>query len=366
MINIQLAYGIILVLIIALLIFWVFQTQKNRYSCTEDGCKITPFGKFPTLKSCNNTCNKHKDNVKKSKTISSLDNSNYNTKTETQKDSNQKTNNQISHSPGSHNQISHSPGSHNQISHTPGSHTPSETNKLSNGNLNHNDKSSKVNIVDKINKNNINPLYINYNNVKNIHDQIQKKKQSNPYFATTKQSKSVITDYDTFPYPRYFRGKAESSLPIVAEREAGWRPRHDDAYKSKIELELTPDCVMGSPSSNFLKLYKQEIYHCYDDNGNIISDYTCNPEDNCYDNDPSKCTSVGGIVGAPKIGVCTDSGALFNCPGGSANCFDDSTLYCPVQNIVQKSCPATSGQTFKCDSNDQYCVDDSQLYCPTN
>ena len=355
MVNIQLVYGIILVLIIALLIFWVFQTQKNRYSCTEDGCKITPFGAFPTLKSCNNTCNKH--DVKKSKNTSLLDNSNYNTKTETQKDSNQKTNNH---------QSSHSPGSHHQSSHSPGSHVPNDTNKISHDNLNSNNTSSKVNRVDKINKNNINPLYINYNNVKNIHDEIKKKKQSNPYFATTKQSKSVITDYDTFPYPRYFRGKAESSLPIVAEREAGWRPRHDDAYKSKIDLDLTPDCVMSSPSSNFLNLYKQEIYHCYDDNGNIISDYTCNPEDNCYDNDPSKCTSVGGIVGAPKIGVCTDNGALFNCPGGSANCFDNSTLYCPVQNIVQKSCPSTSGQTFKCDSNDQYCVDDSDLYCPTN
>ena len=343
MVNIQLVYGIILVLIITLLIFWVFQSQKTRYSCTEDGCKITPFGEFPTLKSCNNTCNKDKDHVKKSKTTSLLDNSNYKTKTETQNDSNEKTN--------------------NQISHIPDSNIPSDSNKLSKGNLNVNDMSSDVNIVDK---NNINTLYINYNNVKNIHEQIQKKKQSNPYFATTKQSKSVITDYDTFPYPRYFRGKAESSSPIVAEREAGWRPRHDDAYKSKIELELTPDCVMGSPSSNFLKLYKQEIYHCYDDNGNIISDYTCNLGDNCYDNDPSKCTSVDGIVGAPKIGVCSDSGALFNCPGGSANCFDDSTLYCPLQNIVQKSCPVTSGQTFKCDSNDQYCIDDSELYCSTN
>ena len=331
------------VLLIAL-IFLVYQNQKNRYSCTEDGCKITPFGKFSTLKSCTNNCNKNKSENSNTPLIN-------NSKMNLQND--------LTHTPSTH-----TPATHTPATHTPATHTPSSPKSSAVSNVN--PETSKVNIPDKINKNNMNNLYINYNNVNNIQEQIKNKKQPNPYFATTKQSKSVITDYDTFPYPRYFRGKPESSLPIVAEREAGWRPRHDDAYKSKVDLELTPDCVMGSPSSNFLKLYKEEIYHCYDDNGNIIKDYTCNAGDNCYDNDPSQCTNVGGIVGAPKVGICTDSGALFNCPGGSANCFNDSTLYCPVQNIVQRSCPATSGQTFKCDANDQYCVNDSELYCPKN
>ena len=323
------------------LIFLVYQNQKNRYSCTEDGCKITPFGNFSTLKSCSNNCNK---NNSENSNTPLIDNSTMNSR------------NDLTHNPGTHN-----PGTHNPGTHNPGTHKSSYV-----SNVKPEDITSKVKIPDKISKNNMNDLYINYNNVNNIQEQIKNKKQPNPYFATTKQAKSVITDYDTFPYPRYFRGKPESSLPIVAEREAGWRPRHDDAYKSKVELELTPDCVIGSPSSNFLKLYKEEIYHCYDDNGNIIKDYTCIAGDNCYDNDPSQCTNIGGIVGAPKVGICSDSGALFNCPGGSANCFNDSTLYCPAQNIVQKSCPATSGQTFKCDANDQYCVNDSELYCPKN
>lgn len=288
---------------------------------------MTPFGKFPTLKSCNNTCNKKDKNT-------STDDSTVNTNTENPSDSIQKEN----------------------ANNTQDNHTTESAN-----NEKQQETTSKVNISEKINVNDI-----NYHNINNIQEQIKNKKNPNPYFATTKQAKGVITDHDTFPYPRYFRGKPSSSVPIIAEREAGWRPRHDDAYKTKVELELTPDCVMGSPSGNFLKLYKEEIYHCYDNNGNIIKDYTCIAGDNCYDNDPSQCTSVGGIVGAPKIGVCNDSGALFNCPGGSANCFDDSTLYCPVQNVVQKSCPATSGQTFKCDVNDQYCVDDSELYCPKN
>ncbi len=72
---------------------------------------------------------------------------------------------------------------------------------------------------------------INDANVANVRVQIAKKKGFNPYLATVGQSVQVLTDYDTFPYPRYFRGVPESSRPIVAEREAGWRHRHDNCYK---------------------------------------------------------------------------------------------------------------------------------------
>lgn len=72
---------------------------------------------------------------------------------------------------------------------------------------------------------------INEQNVQNIRAQIQSKKEANPYLATVNQSAQVITDYDTFPYPRWFRGVPNSDRPIVAEREAGWRPRHDNCYR---------------------------------------------------------------------------------------------------------------------------------------
>ena len=72
---------------------------------------------------------------------------------------------------------------------------------------------------------------INEVNVTNVRAQIAKKKGCSPYLATVGHSTQVLTDYDTFPYPRYFRGVPESSRPIVAEREAGWRPRHDNCYK---------------------------------------------------------------------------------------------------------------------------------------
>ncbi len=72
--------------------------------------------------------------------------------------------------------------------------------------------------------------YINHINVKNIRNQIEQKKQSEPYYATEKVGSSVLTDYDSFPYERWFRGDYKSSEPIIAEREAGWRSRHDFCY----------------------------------------------------------------------------------------------------------------------------------------
>lgn len=72
---------------------------------------------------------------------------------------------------------------------------------------------------------------VNDQNVKNVREQIALKKGHKPYLATSNHSEQVLTDYDTFPYPRWFRGEPESSRPVVAEREAGWRPRRDSCYK---------------------------------------------------------------------------------------------------------------------------------------
>ena len=73
---------------------------------------------------------------------------------------------------------------------------------------------------------------INTRNFQNIRHQIDKKKGSNPYHGTLANNKNVTTDYDTFPYPRYFRGNSYVDFPIVAEREAGWRSRNEDCYNS--------------------------------------------------------------------------------------------------------------------------------------
>ena len=77
----------------------------------------------------------------------------------------------------------------------------------------------------------MNSTYINNKNISNIQHQIEKKKHYKPYHATIEETTSVLTDFDTFPYPRWYRGISTSYKPIVIEREAGWRQRHDNCYK---------------------------------------------------------------------------------------------------------------------------------------
>ena len=72
---------------------------------------------------------------------------------------------------------------------------------------------------------------INRHNVNSVREQIKRKQGSRPFLPTVKDVAQTITDYDTFPYPRWYRGVPEASDPIVAEREAGWRTRHDSCYR---------------------------------------------------------------------------------------------------------------------------------------
>ena len=60
-------------------------------------------------------------------------------------------------------------------------------------------------------------------NVENIKEQINRKKDINPYFSTKENIKGIITDHDHFPYRRFYRGKAELDKAVVIDREAGWR-----------------------------------------------------------------------------------------------------------------------------------------------
>lgn len=77
-------------------------------------------------------------------------------------------------------------------------------------------------------------------NTINLHNimELKKNKQANiPYYATVDTAAGVLTDYDSFPYGRWFRGEYQNNEPIVAEREAGWRMRNDACYKSFCNLE---------------------------------------------------------------------------------------------------------------------------------
>ena len=76
-----------------------------------------------------------------------------------------------------------------------------------------------------------------YDNYQNIQDHIKQKKSYSPYYAVATSGNLVLTEFDHFPYTRWWRGKAKSDVPIIAEREAGWTPRHDDCYKNKKHIK---------------------------------------------------------------------------------------------------------------------------------
>jgi hypothetical protein len=56
-----------------------------------------------------------------------------------------------------------------------------------------------------------------------IQNEILKKNTNYPYRTTVNDIKSVVTDHDVFPYTRYWRGDYRSDVPIVSDREAGYR-----------------------------------------------------------------------------------------------------------------------------------------------
>lgn len=72
---------------------------------------------------------------------------------------------------------------------------------------------------------------ITMSNVENIRRQIAKKQGSEPYWSVEDNALNALTDYDVFPYTKWFRGNYKSTEPIVAEREAGYRKRQDNCYK---------------------------------------------------------------------------------------------------------------------------------------
>lgn len=96
---------------------------------------------------------------------------------------------------------------------------------------------------------------INDINMYNVQRAIEEKKQFKPYYATVSNSRQVITDYDTFPYPRWYRGEVGNNLPVVAEREAGWRVRNDDCYKvscyNEMDIHYPYHCFEAACSTTF-------------------------------------------------------------------------------------------------------------------
>jgi hypothetical protein len=103
-----------------------------------------------------------------------------------------------------------------------------------------------------------NSIDINLQNMTNIQYQIQRKKYNEtPYFATKTNGKQVVTDYDELPYRRWYRGIPEVNIPIVAEREAGYRPLIKNIYITE-------------------KSEPEKINHCFESACSVV--YPCYPE----------------------------------------------------------------------------------------
>jgi hypothetical protein len=100
---------------------------------------------------------------------------------------------------------------------------------------------------------------MNKTNVDAVRQRIAMKNSGKPVFFTTEDTKSVTTDYDTFPYPRWFRGRYNSSAPIVAEREAGFRQRYDSCYA----LDDTCEDVNTPYPNHCFEAPCSTVYPCY-------------------------------------------------------------------------------------------------------
>ena len=66
------------------------------------------------------------------------------------------------------------------------------------------------------------------NNYSIIRNEILKKNSDEPYFVKN-TIYAINTDYDVFPYPRWYKSKYDD----IAEREAGWIPKKLNVQKPK-------------------------------------------------------------------------------------------------------------------------------------
>jgi len=121
-------------------------------------------------------------------------------------------------------------------------------------------------------------MYSIARNIENVRIQIEKKKGLEPYYATAEKCEGVVTDYDIFPYTRFFRGVWNSSEPIVAEREAGFYNKKKTARLEYLNLQAVNDppppnhCFQSSCSTVrpcHPKAERDELHSVYDNSCNV-------------------------------------------------------------------------------------------------
>jgi len=82
------------------------------------------------------------------------------------------------------------------------------------------------------------------------------KNSSTVYYATQENTRQSITDFDHFPYKRFYRGVHDSSVPVIMERQAGYRKIESPCYQEKIITKpFYPNHCFEGPAS--------VVYPCY-------------------------------------------------------------------------------------------------------
>ena len=92
--------------------------------------------------------------------------------------------------------------------------------------------------------------------------EIMIKNTNKPYFPGN-LIYSIENDYNTFPYPRWFKGIPTDDNPIVSEREAGWVPKKNNKVFQKKPETKNPNLCFQTPCST--------VYPCYAQDSSYIS-----------------------------------------------------------------------------------------------
>lgn len=81
------------------------------------------------------------------------------------------------------------------------------------------------------------------------------KTSSIPYYPRESTILASMTDMDHFPYNRFYRGVANSEMPVVFEREVGWRPVTKTKREDCCQTTDYPNTCFQLPCSIVLPCY---------------------------------------------------------------------------------------------------------------
>ena len=90
-------------------------------------------------------------------------------------------------------------------------------------------------------------------------EMLQKTQYGKSYYATNQTVGKVVTDFDNFPYNRFYRGHYSNSHPVILEREAGYRFVQSNCYNDKVTYDK-----------------KDYPEHCFETACSVV--YPCYPE----------------------------------------------------------------------------------------